>query len=231
MPPVAPKEWLPERRRFPDPTEATQPQDLTDPDVIARLVESQMPMTTFVPLITAIWELGGKQLTPAALQTFVVTVGQRLRGGAYGNMKLVIATPDDAVRETIALLAREHQLPLFVSRSADPVDVYEASAAGDLTETERQTLEQLRRLGGSATVAELAEALALEPSAAHNRLANVEGKGFLFRVERGRREGDLFVDPRTPADPYGRSTLTLEGEAGERAAELIRARHRQPPSG
>jgi hypothetical protein len=221
---IAQKEWLPERRRYPDVARATQPQDLSDPSVVAQLVEAQMPMTSFVPLVTAIWDLGGKQLTPAALKEFVITVGQRIRGGVYGNMKLIIATPDDAVREAIALLAREHELPIFVAHSAEPTDVFEARAAGDLTETERQTLEQLRRLGGQATVSVLADSLHLEPSAAHNRLVNVERKGYIFRVERGRREGDLFVDPRTPADPFGRAPLMLEGDAGARAAEIVRER-------
>jgi hypothetical protein len=83
----------------------------------------------------------------------------------------------------------------------------EAEAVGVLTATERETLEILRQLGGRVTVANFADASGLEPSAATNRLVNVAQKGFVHRVERPRRDGLLFVDPRVgmpaedPADP------------------------------
>ncbi|MEJ7786478.1 MAG: hypothetical protein WKF96_16875 [Solirubrobacteraceae bacterium] len=65
----------------------------------------------------------------------------------------------------------------------------------------------MRRLGGRVTVANFAHATKLEPSAATNRLVNVSTKGYVHRVERSRRDGVLFVDPRAatpaedPADP------------------------------
>jgi hypothetical protein len=151
----------------------------------------------------------------------------------------------------VGLLARQHELPLFVAKSSRPEDVEEAVPAGSLTPTESDTLEELHAVGGGATAAAFAGAYGLAPNTANNRLLNLERKGYLYRLHGSRREGDLYVDPRAPApdvviaaaydtetppprdallskgiraDPYDRSRLQLEGDAAERAAEILRRR-------
>ena len=78
-------------------------------------------------------------------------------------------------------------------------------------------------------------------------MVNVEQKGYLHRVKRGRKKGDLFLDPLTRrpglsgtwetaaptmrdalidvgirSNPYDRRDLELEGKAADRAREIIR---------
>jgi len=139
------------------------------------------------------------------LVELILPLAQAARAGTYGPLALVVCTQDDAVRIVMKALAETHSLPIFLARS--PSELYDAEPAGPLTTTERETLEVLRRLGGRTTVSTFAEATSLEPNAATNRLVNVVNKGFVQRVERTGRQGQLFVDPRAarpaeePADP------------------------------
>ena len=160
----------------------------------------------------------------------------------------MVATPDQAVRKMSAYLAREYQFPLFLASSLETVS--EAMPAGDLTGADFETLEGLRASGSVTTVSSLASAFGLQPSAANNRLVNVERKGYVLRVSRGRDEGDLFVDPRVPfmtslttsrgadsipmrqalqdagisSDPYSHPPREVEGDAAKRLAEILRRR-------
>ncbi len=149
--------------------------------------------------------LEGRFPSPAVLVELVLPLAQAAKAGTYGPLVLVVCTQDDAVRTLVAALAQMHGLPIFLARS--PAELNDAEPAGPLTPTERETLQVLRRLGGRATVSTFAEATSLEPNAATNRLVNVVNKGFAQRVERPRRQGQLFVDPRAarpvedPADP------------------------------
>lgn len=149
--------------------------------------------------------LEGRFPSSAVLVELVLPLAQAAKAGTYGPLALVICTQDDAVRTLIAALAQTNSLPIFLTRS--PGELNDAEPAGPLTPTERETLEILRRLGGRTTVSTFAEATSLEPNAATNRLVNVVNKGFVQRVERPRRQGQLFVDPRAarpvedPADP------------------------------
>lgn len=242
-------EHLPEDMDFndlPRRVYSTPTGDLSDPDHAVHLLKKFVPETGAVPPQVAVLEVRGKLFSPASLRELVVRLGQGIRGGAYGDLKLVLVTSDPAIREIAGLLAQAHSFPLYVASSRDPSDVERAIPVGDLTAAETETLEQLRALGGMATVARVAEAMALEASAATNRLVNVERKGYLHRIKRGRRQGDLFVDPRTRrqaisspfqaapkmrealldagirTNPYDRSRLKLDGEAARRAQEIIR---------
>lgn len=221
---------------------------LSDLARAAELRDENYPPTEFPGPTTAVLDLAGITPTVAALRELVVPLGQRLRGGVLGEVRLVIATPDRAVAEIVSLLAREHELPLFLATSSSPADVARGEPAGDLTRTELDTLEELGSLGGGTTVASLAEAFNIEPTAAHNRLVNLTRKGYVYRLHRGRRRGDLFMDPRStmtwdwldleePApmraaltdagidsDPYDRSPVRLEGDAADRAVEILRRR-------
>jgi DNA-binding Lrp family transcriptional regulator len=218
---------------------------LNDTDRAAELREHHLPPTALEGLTTVVLDLSGMTPTPAALREIVVPLGQRLRGGVYGATMLVVATPDKAVAEVIDLLAGAYGLSLYLAESSSSEDIRRARPAGDLTATEKQTLAALAAAGGRATVAALSERVGIEPTAVNNRLAKLDSKGYIYRYRRPRRVGDLYLDPRVPSEaegampsrealrahgietnPYDRSPLKLEGEAAQRAAEIIRRRTR-----
>jgi hypothetical protein len=222
--------------------------NLSDPVTAAGLRDSKIPATVFKRPTTLVLDLRGKLLSPSALTELIVTLGQSVRGGLYGDARLVIATQDPAVNEMTALLARKYQIPLFLATS--PETVSDAVPVGDLTRADFETLEELGASGSVTTVSSLAGTFGLHATAANNRLVNVERKGFVIRVRRGRDEGDLFVDPRVPfmtsltssrgsepipmrqalhdADissvPYSHPPREVEGEEAERIAEILRRR-------
>lgn len=229
--------------------------DLSDPRLVARLRDEQLPLTAFPLPTTLVLDLTGKLLSPSALKELIVPLGQRVRAGIYGDARLVVAIPDGAAREITGLLARQYQIPLYLAASPEVADVLRAVPAGDLTEADFHTLEQTRALGSVTTVSALAGASGLQPSAANNRLVNVERKGYVLRVRRGRDEGDLFVDPLVsfgtqfrssrPAapemrealaragihsDPYAHPAREVQGDAAEKVAEILRRRGKLPKS-
>jgi hypothetical protein len=156
------------------------------------------------PTVLAL-NLEGRFPSAPVLLELVVPLGQAARGRTLGPLAVVLCTADEGTRQVLRALAATYDLALFVAPSVDRLA--EAEPLGALTSTEQETLEVLRQLGGRVTVANFAQATGLEPSAATNRLVNVFQKGFVHRVERPRREGILFVDPRAatpyedPADP------------------------------
>lgn len=223
--------------------------DLSDPEQAMHLLSYFTPETGgAVSPHVAVLELRGKLFSPASLRELIVRLGQQVRSGLYGDLKLILVASDPATREIVELLARAHSLPIYVADSFDPSEVEDAIPVGDLTKAEMETLAQLSALGGMATVTRVAEVMDLEPTAATNRLVNVEKKGYLHRIRRGGRQGDLFVDPRTRrqaiggigseerapgirealldsgirTNPYETSHLKLEGEAARRAQEILR---------
>jgi hypothetical protein len=226
--------------------------DLSDAVTAARLRDSTIPATAFKHPTTLVLDLAGKLLSPSALKELIVPLGQGIRGGLYGDARLIVATSDPAVQEMCALLARRYQIPLFLAASAD--DVLQAVPAGDLTEADVETLEELRASGSFMTASALANVVGLQPTAANNRLVNVERKGFVLRVRRGRDEGDLFVDPRVPfmtpltssrtsepvplrqtlqnagipSDPYASPPREVDGEPAERLAAILRRHNKLP---
>ncbi len=217
----------------------------------AEIRDREFPPTAASRPTVAVLDLGGAHYTPAALRELVVPLGQRLRGGVFGELRIVLVAPDQATSEVVSLLAREHQLPFFIAKSSQTQDVEQAVPAGGLTPAEVATLDELREVGGGATAAGFAGAFGLSANTASNRLLNLERKGYLYRLHRSRREGDLYVDPRATApdvvvaaaanssappprdallssgirsNPYDRSRIELQGEAAERAAEVLRRR-------
>lgn len=224
---------------------------LDDPGRVAELRDRMLPPSALSGPTTIVLDLGGVRPTPRALRELIVPLGQRIRGGVYGDMKLVVAAADEADAEVIDLLADRYDFPLFLARSSRPEDVEDARPAGDLTGADVETLEVLRDAGGGATVAALAGVFGLGATALNNRLLNLDRKGYVYRLRRSKRSGDLYVDPRVdsgelfkhgggsedvpPArsallaagirsNPYDRSRLILEGDAAERAAEILRRR-------
>ena len=47
------------------------------------------------------------------------------------------------------------------------------------------------------TASKLAAEEGIKPSAATNRLVNLDRVGYLVRQPRGRREGDVYIEPRS----------------------------------
>jgi hypothetical protein len=223
---------------------------LDDVSEVAAIRDRELPPSAVPGPTTFVLDLGGTRPTSRALRELIVTLGQRLRGGVYGDARIVIATADEADAEVIDLLAQQYDFPLFIARSSRSEDVEAARPAGELTGTEHETLEFLRQIGGITGPA-FAGASGLRATAASNRLVNLERKGYVYRLKRGGRTGDVYVDPRTSpdqlvnqwsqsddvppmrsallaagihSDPYDRTPLALEGEAAERAAEILRRR-------
>ena len=140
-------------------------------------------------------DLAGIAFTPATLQELILPLAQRIRGGEYGVVRLVISTTDQGVSDVIRYMAQVHHLPLYMSHS--PFDLREGTPVGSLTRTERDTLDTINVLGGQVTASSLAATERIRPSAAANRLVNLDRQGYLVRQPRGRREGDVYVEPRS----------------------------------
>lgn len=140
-------------------------------------------------------DLAGAVLTPSAIQELVLPLAQRIQGGEYGTVRLVVSTTDVGVKDFIEYMAHVHQLPVYVCRS--PLDFRQGVPAGILTQTESGTLDGIFELGGRVTASQLAEAESIKPNAAKNRLVNLERAGYLIRQQRSRREGDVYFEPRS----------------------------------
>ena len=91
--------------------------------------------------------------TPACLQELVLPLAQRIRGGEYGAVRLVISTADPGVGDFVRYMAEAHHLPLYLT--ASPFDLLEGTPVGGLTRTERDTLDTIVMLGGHVTASTL----------------------------------------------------------------------------
>lgn len=192
---------------------------------------------------------GGANFTPAALEELVVPLGQQVLSGAAGDIAgVVFITPDEALRRAIVALARHHGFPFYVAPSRKPDDLRNAVAAQELNPAESETLEAIANHGGHATAAQLATSLSLEAPAVNNRVTNLTRRGLVYKVERNRRQGAEYIDPRhldtdvfvvhgarpepgsalrvagIHTDPYDTSPLEVDGDAAARAAEILRRR-------
>ena len=153
-------------------------------------------------------DLAGIAFTPAALQELILPLAQRIRGGEHGMVCLIICTTDPGVRDFISYMAQVHQLPLYLTHS--PFDLREGTPVGDLTKTETSTLNAIHEMGGQVTASSLAVTEGIKPSAAANRLVNLDREGYLVRQPRGRREGDLYVEPRSATSTPVESDLYVD---------------------
>ena len=140
-------------------------------------------------------DLGGSAYTPLGLQELIIPLAQRIRGGEYGTVRLVISTSNPGVGDSIRYMAQAHQLPLYLSPSSS--NLWEGYPVGGLTETERGTLDTVISFGGRVTASSLAAIESIRPSAATNRLVKLDRDGYLVRQPRGRREGDIYFEPRS----------------------------------
>lgn len=142
--------------------------------------------------------LEGGFFAPGAIQDMILPVAQSLRSGVYGPAVLIVITSDEATVEYLEALAERHELALFVLPPSTPLS--QARPVGTLTKTDAQTLNLLVGHGGQVTSSQLAGLAGIELNAAHNRLRGLAHQGYVYRVERARREGDVFIDPRVAAE-------------------------------
>lgn len=181
---------------------------MVDRAAIARFRQQLVPPTAVQePTVLAI-DLEGRFPVAGVLIELVVPLVQDARSGRLGPVAVVICSSDEGVRDTLRALAYQHRLALFVAPSVEQLG--EAEPVGDLTETDLETLETLRRLGGRVTVASFATETGLGAPAATNRLVNLQQKGYLQRVDRPRRAGVVYLDPRAAAPTIAPAALPPE---------------------
>ena len=174
----------------------TDPLLLKDQDVAAGIrdyIGAQLHSSDSPQIL--VLDLGGSAYTPLALQELILPLAQRIRGGEYGIMRLFISTSNPGVGDYIRYMAQAHELPLYLSPSHS--NLREGHPVGGLTETERGTLDTIIAFGGRVTASSLAAIDSIRPSAATNRLVNLDREGYLLRQPRGRREGDFYFEPRS----------------------------------
>ena len=157
-------------------------------------------LNLFYDLQVLVLDLAGVTFTPSTLQELIIPLTQRIRGGEHGTVRLVISTTDPGVGDFVRYIAQVHGLPLYLSQS--PFDLWQGTPVGNLTTTERSTLDTIVVLGGQVTASRLAATEGIRPSAATNRLVRLDREGYLVRQPRGRREGDVYIDPRSATAIY-----------------------------
>lgn len=165
---------------------------LSDALGAVQLRDSSFPPSTSVPTIGLI-DFGVSIPTPGVLYEWVVPLGRRARGDA--GFTLFVSSADPATRQMVSYVAAANAIPLYVTGSSK--DIENAEPAGDLTVTEMETLDVLHRVGGTLSASDFGERVGVEATTAGNRLVTLAKKGYIHRIERSRREGDLFIDPRT----------------------------------
>lgn len=165
-----------------------------DPHV-DRLVHRFMPRDRKHGPMLGVFHLGAARPTPRVLWNLVVTVGEDVKAGRYGDFTLFICSEDEDTRSVIGDVAASRNVALFVCSSS--TDLKDAEPAGVLTANDHETLRLVSQAGGTVTAMGLAEQVNIEKTAAGNRLVSLQRKGFLQRVEQPHPAGDLFVDPRS----------------------------------
>jgi hypothetical protein len=156
--------------------------------------ERYFPQTASDPPRVRMLNLEGTLFEAGALQELVLPILQGIRAGIYGNLALGVISSDPPIVDLLAAMAEKHRVPLFLANS-----VKQAFSApepvGDLTPADKETFDLVCKLGGAVTSAEVSRVSGMEPAATTNRLANVAKKGYVFRITRSRREGDVFQAP------------------------------------
>ena len=204
---------------------------IDDPRLIDTFRTSALGVSeAHAPSVLAI-NLEGRFFTTPVLHGLVVPLGQAVQSRTHGDVKLIFATPDPSVRDTIAALANAYSLPLYLAHSIGQLS--QAEPVGPLTAGEHDTIDLMRRLGGRVTVAQLADEANLEQPAAANRLNSVVASNFVHRVDRPRSEGHLYIAPwvaaprEDPADPTS-GDFEVSGRLRASVRELAEAQGRTP---
>ena len=85
-----------------------------------------------------ILHLGAVRPTPGVLRDVIVTIGEDVRAGRYGDFSFVVSSEDGATRSVVSDIASAQDLAIFVTSS--PTHLDKAEAVGSLTAKERETL-------------------------------------------------------------------------------------------
>ena len=139
--------------------------------------------------------IGAARPTPGVLRNMVVSVGEDVKAGRYGDFTLFICSEDEDTRSVVGDIAASNNVAMFVCSS--PIDLEHAEPVGVLTAKDHETLRLVSEAGGTVTALGFSNRLRIEKTAAGNRLVSLQRKGYLQRVERPHPAGDLFVDPRS----------------------------------
>ena len=160
-----------------------------------QLIQRFMPPGRRHGPMLGILDIGAVRPTPGVLMNMVVTVGEDIRAGRYGDFSLFICSRDEDTRSVIGDIAASRNVAMFVCSSS--ADLEDAEPVGVLTARDRETLRLVSEAGGTVTASGLAGQVHIEQTAAGNRLVSLHKKGYLQRVERPHPAGDQFVDPRS----------------------------------
>lgn len=167
---------------------------LTSSPEYARFIDRLIaPTGARVPTALVV-NLEGRFPSASVVFDLVVRLGKEVTSRKHGEMSLVLATPDPALASVIRALAEANDVSLFVAQSVD--DIESAEPVGRLTAADLETLRVLSELGGRASVGSLAKAAAIDHTAAGNRLATLDKKQLVLRVDRPKRQGNVYLDPR-----------------------------------
>lgn len=165
-----------------------------------RAIQQHMPPDRRHGPMIGIVHLGLVRPTPNVLRDVVVTLGEEVKAGRYGDQfSLVVSSEDEATRHVIRDIAAASDIAMFVGPSS--TDLRQAEPVGALTAKDRETMGLVLQIGGTVTATQLACELGCEQTAAGNRLTSLHKKGYLQRQERPHPLGDLFLDPRSVRPP------------------------------
>src|SRR4051794_15851659 len=150
---------------------------LDDVDVVRYLRDLWIePSGVETPSVLAV-DLQGRFPTPDALVELVLPLAREVSSGSYGQLALIFCTPNESAKIILRGLAESQAVSFFIADSVDAIS--DAEPGGPLTAAQLDTLERLRRLGGSATASVFAAEASLEPSAATNRLVGLRDLGLV----------------------------------------------------
>jgi hypothetical protein len=158
--------------------------------------------------------LEGTALSAEALYELIVPLGERLRAGSYGQSALFVASDSSQMRSVLEAMAVQHGFPLFLLDSLES-SLRDATPVGPVTETDRAVLDYTMSAGGIATSAHLSSAQNITLAAASNRLADSSQRGYLAKLERPRKQGNQFIDPRVAFAPRHEATFVPTPASGE----------------
>ena len=154
-----------------------------------------MPQDRALDPMVGILYISKLRPTPTVLKDAVVSVGEDVRAGRYGNFSFFVSSEDDATRQVIGDIAASQNVAVYLTSSLR--DFSQAEPAGKLTLNDLETLNLVQGVGGTVTVVDFALQVEMEKTAAGNRLSSLHQKGYLHRVQRPHPAGDLYVDPRS----------------------------------
>lgn len=147
------------------------------------------------PRSVLVLDLGEARWEAETLLQTLTAAADAVRDAVDGDVVIVISTKQPSVAQVARMVSNYMEIPLYIADSPSASSVAKATPAGKLTAAERDTLRLLGDMGGRVTASDFASHSSLEITAAGNRLSNLAKRGYINRVPRSRREGDLFVSP------------------------------------